>query len=267
MKKSIFLCGCIFVAFTFLGLQACADTNVKLNPEDDGVICTYDFRTVHAYVADADGNGILLDSVRTTWGKEELIAKAIDASVYDNFPENEPYPYPVVDDAWQKDFKSKEEVVVFTGYKDGMEVVTGELKITADECHVSTMESDKVLIGEVPSQVACTEVFMILMAYVKDKDGEPYLLDSISSTWNDKILIAEKIDNSQADFYPASEGLYPVVDDGSRSYFIDKTETVEFRGFKNNKQVVSGQMKVSADICHIQSVEEIPTFVVSEETK
>lgn len=258
MKKNLFG-GLAFFLLSMAGIQSC--DNVEYAKE---VMCTDIFSSVMVYVEDLDGNGFVLDSVRSVWGDKELIATSLDTSLYARFPKDEAFPYPVVNDNWQKEFRGKTETVIFTGYKNGNEVVSGEVKVTADECHISSPESSKVFTATYSGQVMCTEEFISLIIYVKDKSGNPFLLDSICSTWGDSILIAGRVDESYMEFYQTGEGRYPIVDDTSFSYFIDKIETIEFKGFKNDKQVVSGQMKVTADRCHIRSVEEAPTFIVSE---
>lgn len=249
-----FMLPCLLV---MMSTQSCDD--VKLNNEKE-VLCTMDFRSVFVFVEDTEGNPFLLDSIRSAFDGEELIAQGIDPSVYSNFPPEEPFGYPVVDDTWQEFFKGRTEDVEFKGFRNGEEVVSGLVKVTADECHVSSPESDQVLVASYIEPVFCTEEFRTISVFVKDNSGNPYALDSITTTWNDEVLIAEKVSNE----YRVSEGVYFVIDDSLQKLFENKTDSVLFKGFKEQKEVVSGMVKVGADRCHVYSPEEMKTFVVSE---
>lgn len=247
-------------ALVFMGIQGCSDDNNGEIPDKE-VICTMDFRSVFVYVEDQSGNPFLLDSICSIYGGEALIAQKVDPEVYANISVEDGYGYPVIDDSHQKIFKGLTDSVEFKGFLGGMEVVSGYVVVTADECHVSSPESDRVLVADF-ELIACTEEFRTNMVLVKDSEGNPYLLDSISSTFGDNVLIAEKI--SPESIFEGSEGYYPVVDDGSRALFVEEPGTVTFKGFKAGKEVVTGDVEVTADLCHIQMFETIPTFTVQE---
>ncbi len=240
-----------------MGAQGCDD--VKLNNQKE-VLCTMDFRSVFVFVEDTEGNPFFLDSIRSTFDGKELIAQGIDFSVYFDLSTETPFGYPVVDDSWQELFKGRTEEVEFKGFRNGEEVVSGLVKVTADECHVSSPESDQVLIASYIEPVACTEEFRTICVYVKDKSGNPYALDSLTTTWNNEVLVAEKVSNE----YAVKEGVYPVINDALQKLFENKTDSVLFKGFKDDKEVVSGMVKVGADRCHVYSPEEMRTLVVLE---
>lgn len=244
-----------------MGFQACDNSNDNNGKE---VFCTADFRSVVVFVEDEQGHPFLLDSISATFENEELTAMAIDSSHYAHYPEGTPYGYPVITDQWQEFFQNRTEVVNFKGYKNGKEVVSGDIKVTADECHVSSPESDQVLVAvyeyENEEPVFCTEEFRTQFVFVKDKSQNPFVLDSVSTTWNDEVLFAEKVESE----YAIQHGAYPVIDDSVQKLFENKSDTVLFKGFVNNVEVVSGKVPVSADRCHINMPDEPATLIVSE---
>lgn len=95
----------------------------------------------------------------------------------------------------------------------------------------------------------CTEEFRTILVSVKDQDENPVALNSfkvINIQNNGDMTVtlsASELEMAQ------QSGKYPLVNDLSLK--INKERKVLFKGYINNKEVISSTYTVSTDCCHI----------------
>ncbi len=95
----------------------------------------------------------------------------------------------------------------------------------------------------------CTDIFIRLNVSVTDQNQNPVALDSFTVTnlanGNDMTITL-----SDTEFANAQDtGLYPLTQDGILD--TNQERQLQFKGFINDQEVVSGDYIVSTDCCHI----------------
>ena len=95
----------------------------------------------------------------------------------------------------------------------------------------------------------CTDIFIRIIVSVTDQNQNPVALDSFTVTnlanGNDMTvpLSDSELLNAQL------TGLYPLTQDGILE--INQERQIQFKGFINGQEVVSGDYTVSTDCCHV----------------
>ncbi|MEM8763647.1 MAG: hypothetical protein AAGD88_07540 [Bacteroidota bacterium] len=95
----------------------------------------------------------------------------------------------------------------------------------------------------------CTAIFVRINVTVTDQNQNPVALDSFSVTNLDNgedmtITLSDSERNGARE-----TGLYPLTEDGILA--LNEARRIEFSGFINNQEVVSGEYTVSTDCCHV----------------
>nr|WP_299346710.1 hypothetical protein [Allomuricauda sp.] len=99
------------------------------------------------------------------------------------------------------------------------------------------------------AETICTAIFIRINVSVTDQNQNPVALDSFTVTdldSGDDMTIRL----SDSEFTNAQEtGLYPLTQDGILD--LNQVRQIQFKGFINNQEVVSGDYTVSTDCCHV----------------
>ncbi|MEM6892428.1 MAG: hypothetical protein AAF554_01980 [Bacteroidota bacterium] len=95
----------------------------------------------------------------------------------------------------------------------------------------------------------CTAIFVRINVTVTDQNQNPVALDSFSVTnldnGEDMTITLSDSERNRA----RETGLYPLTEDGILD--LNEARRIEFSGFINNQEVVSGEYTVSTDCCHV----------------
>lgn len=104
--------------------------------------------------------------------------------------------------------------------------------------------------------VACTMMFAMVTAEVKDANGQPVLLDEYY-TIRDKN--AQKITpESQV----PQDGTYVILDDSWTRQLRNTSESFHFIGKKNGIEIVNEPYTIGADCCHVDKKSGKGTIVI-----
>tara|TARA_R110002012_G_scaffold252147_3_gene430849 strand:+ start:64012 stop:64392 length:381 start_codon:yes stop_codon:yes gene_type:complete len=120
----------------------CQDQNKsnKDNPCDPDVICTMEFRVIKLQIQDQHGNPVQLDSYYTEF-------KDFNVTIDQELTQLEEGFYPVATDGEMDSVSFEGKTVIFVGVKNGEKVVTQEMLIGKDCCHILLVEGvEKVTI-------------------------------------------------------------------------------------------------------------------------
>lgn len=114
-------------------------------------------------------------------------------------------------------------------------------------------DSENVNSGECPQNIACTDIFVSVMAEIKDNDGKPYILDEYYTM---KLSTGEKISfqNNGTDQTARLYGAYAVLADSQLKKTTKSGQEFEFIGIKDGKEVVRKKFVISHDCCHVKLV-------------
>ncbi|WP_435622917.1 hypothetical protein [Flagellimonas sp.] len=95
----------------------------------------------------------------------------------------------------------------------------------------------------------CTAIFIRINVSVTDMNQNPVALDSFTVTdlgsGNDMTIALSAQELAEAQ----QTGLYPLTQDGVLD--LNEARRIQFRGFVNDEEVVSGDYTVSTDCCHV----------------
>ncbi|MBJ6369683.1 hypothetical protein [Snuella sedimenti] len=101
------------------------------------------------------------------------------------------------------------------------------------------------------ANIACTEEFRTLTLTIKDSNDMPVALDSfkVVAVISGDDLTRET--NSSELALMQQNGTYPLFGDEHANTYQNKELEVQFRGFKDDQQIVSENYVVAADCCHV----------------
>jgi len=108
------------------------------------------------------------------------------------------------------------------------------------------------------NDVACTLQFAYLTVKVVDSQSKPVTLDSY-----EVILVEDGTDitPSDEDFFD-EEGTYIVFSDNFANDYKNKNTVIRFNGFIDSEEVVSSEITVGADCCHVKMISESNVIVL-----
>ena len=98
---------------------------------------------------------------------------------------------------------------------------------------------------------------------LKFPDEQPVQLDSCQIFWVDKSRFLEKQDTVSWN-HSRERGWYVVVDDRMKNELRNKRETMRFTGYLNGKVVHQQDVRVGANLCHVEYLGKEPLVQVVE---
>lgn len=95
----------------------------------------------------------------------------------------------------------------------------------------------------------CTKIFVRINVKVTDQNQNPVALDAFTVTnlangQDMTVTLSDSERNASRE-----TGLYPLTEDGILD--LNEARRIQFSGFINNQEVVSGEYTVSTDCCHV----------------
>lgn len=101
----------------------------------------------------------------------------------------------------------------------------------------------------------CTFDFRTITVEIKDSSDNPVALDvfKVTNVKTGDDLTLEIFENQWE--IMRKNGSYPIFSDRYSNEFRNKTLKINFKGFINDKEVISSDFIVGADCCHVSLIE------------
>src|SRR5690606_20734993 len=108
-------------------------------------ICSEEYRTIVVHVETSDGSPVVLDGFKVTdLTNERDITLQLDDTTHDY--QSVRGIYPIFSDKYARDYKEQQLQIKFSGFIDGLEVVSEIYKVGADCCHVFYISGELELV-------------------------------------------------------------------------------------------------------------------------
>jgi len=128
-------------------------------------------------------------------------------------------------------------------------------------CRKEIICSEPIPASPCSSDLICTADFRSVSVEVKDKQGNPVLLDKVISyrlSTGEEILVDDLKNQFMLD-----QGEYMVWSDGQKNITNKTGEQIQFVGFKNGTEVIRKNFTIGHDCCHIEKKEGPSELTVS----
>ena len=102
--------------------------------------------------------------------------------------------------------------------------------------------------SQVCEDVVCTLNFVTLDISVKNRDGEPVILE------NFEVIIIETNENITLSDVIDDDGIFPIVNDSSFQPGMRREIALRFTGFVNGNSVVTEDILIATDCCHVSLI-------------
>ncbi|MFS4492623.1 hypothetical protein [Maribacter sp. 2308TA10-17] len=103
-------------------------------------------------------------------------------------------------------------------------------------------------------EIACTEIYVTLLVYLKDASGLAISLDRFEVIDKDSSKNIT-IPLSDSGFQHAQQfGYYPLYDDSFLTKNVNTKRSLVFKGFINDEKVVEAEYVIANDCCHVRMV-------------
>ena len=114
-----------------------------------------------------------------------------------------------------------------------------------------------------PDDLMCTADFRTISITVKDAAGQPVVLDKVQVVVAGTSTPVLGPNGDDENLGASKQGRYMVATDNSMALLGKAGKSVDFKGYKNGRQIVAHRMVIGHDCCHIKLLKGAQTVVVN----